>query len=85
MDIYAPSNLSGSINTPNRWIRHRVDQKAQNQGNICTLREAGIAIKAVEPVAEPPEEEVMPASQLEVLKAWGCTWMWDSLRLVGDT
>ena len=30
MDKYVPSNLSGTRNTPNRWIRHRIDQKAQD-------------------------------------------------------
>ena len=26
----------------------------------------------------------MPETILEVLEEWGCTWMWRSLRLIGD-
>ena len=38
----------------------------------------------MESMAEPPNEEVMLGSLFGVLKEWGCTWMWDSLCLVGD-
>ena len=33
---------------------------------------------------DPPREEIMPTKIKEVLKEWGCTWMWKSLRLVGS-
>ena len=31
-----------------------------------------------------PREQTMPVTILEVLEEWGCTWMWKSLRLMGD-
>ena len=34
--------------------------------------------------ADPPREEIMPTKIKEVIKDWGCTWMWKSLRLVGS-
>ena len=33
---------------------------------------------------DPPREEIMPTKIKEVLKEWGCTCMWKSLRLVGS-
>ena len=43
-----------------------------------------MAIKAVESMSQLPEDQPMPDSLLEVLKDWGCTWMWESLRLFGN-
>jgi hypothetical protein len=31
-----------------------------------------------------PEPTDLPGSLLEVLREWGHTWMWDSLRLTGE-
>ena len=84
MDTYMPSNLSRIKNMPNRWIRRRIDQEAQGQGKICTVRDTGPAIKAVELLSNLPEKQVMPDSLLKVLREWGCTWMCESLRLYGN-
>ena len=84
MDVYVPSNLPGTRNTANRWIRRRIDQEAEDQGRICTVRDAGLAIKAVESKSHLPEEQLLPDSLLEVLREWGCTWMWESLCLFGN-
>ena len=79
-----PSNLPGTRETPNRWIRRRINQHLEDQGRICTVRDAGLAIKAVESMSQLPEDQPMPDGLLEVLKDWGCTWMWESLRLFGN-
>ena len=84
MDVYVPSNLSGTRYTPNRWIRRRINQGTEVQGRICTVRDAGLAIKAVESTSQLPEDQPMPDSLLEVLREWGSTWMWESLRLFGN-
>ena len=73
MDVYMPSNLPETRNTPNRWIRRRIDKEAPDQGKICTVRDAGLAIKAAESMGNPPEKQIMPDSLLEVLREWGCT------------
>ena len=31
-----------------------------------------------------PRQKQMPGTILEVLADWGSTWMWKSLRLIGD-
>ena len=84
MDVYVPTNLSTTRHMPDRWIRHRIVQAAEDQGKICTVRGADVALTAVESIADPPKAKAMPGSFLEVLKEWGCTWMWDSLRLFGN-
>ena len=75
MDVYVPSNLPGTRDTPNRWIRRRIDQEAEDQGRICTVRDAGLAIKAVESMSHLPEEQLLPDSLLGILREWDCTWM----------
>ena len=49
-----------------------------------SMEEAGdLSQESVVANADPPREEKMPTKIKEVLKKWGCTWMWKSLRLVG--
>ena len=84
MDVYVPSNLPGTRDTPNRWVRRRIDQEAKDQGRICTVRDSGLSIKAVESMSYLSEEQALPDTLLEVLTEWDCTWMWESLHLFGD-
>ena len=84
MDVYVPSNLSGTRHTPNRCIRRRIDQEVQDQGKICTARDAGLAVKAIESMANPPEKEIVPDSLLGVLRESGCMWMWKSMHSFGN-
>ena len=51
---------------------------------MCTIREVDLAFVAVVSNTDPPRKEIMPNKIKEVLKGWGCTWMWKSLRLVGS-
>ena len=51
---------------------------------MCTIREVDLAVVAVVSNADPPQEEIITTKIKEVLKEWGCTWMWKSLRLVGS-
>ena len=51
---------------------------------MCTIREVELAVVAVVSNADPPREEIIPTMIKEVFKVWGCTWMWNSLRLVGS-
>ena len=84
--IYVPSNLSRIRHTPKRSISHRIDQKVQDKGKLCTVRDAGLAAKTVESMAmaNPPEKEIIPDSLLAVLREWDYTWIWESMRLFGN-
>ena len=75
MDIYTPENLVGTRRMANRWIRSRMGQPAEDCGKVCTVRDAGVAVKAVTSFADPPESKVMTNGPMEVLKEWGCCWM----------
>ena len=59
-------------------------QPAVECGKVCTVREAGVAVKAVASFADAPESEILPDCLMDVLKEWGCCWMWKTLRLIGD-
>ena len=51
---------------------------------MCTIREVELVVVAVVSNADPPREEIMITKIKEVLKDWGCTWMWKYLQLVGS-
>ena len=59
-------------------------QPIAESGKVCTVREARVAVKAVVSFADAPESEILPDGLMEVLKKWGCCWMWKKLRLVGN-
>jgi hypothetical protein len=84
MDIYIPSNLAGTQRTVNRWIRSRMGQPAEECGKVCTLRDIGVTVEAITSFTDPLESEVLPDGIMEVLKEWGCCWIWKTLRLIGD-
>ena len=55
MDVYKPSNLPQMVNVANRWTRTRYGQKVEKCGQVCTVREMAVAVKAVVSTAEPPK------------------------------
>ena len=55
-----------------------------DRGLICSVREVVPAVVAITSTALPVIEPEPPTSFLDVLREWGSTWMWDSLRLIGD-
>ena len=84
MDVYKHSTIPRFSNTPNRWTRTRTGLVPEKDGLVCTVREVALAVVAVASSEESPRDEVMPTKIKEVLKEWGCMWMWKSLRIVGD-
>ena len=72
------------VNAVNSWTRTRIGQEPEQGGQVCTIREVDLEVVAVVSNADPPREEIMPTNIKEVLKEWGCTWMWKSLRFVGS-
>ena len=84
MDVYRPSSLPQIVNIVNRWTRKRIGHYQEHSGQVCTITEVDLVVVAVLSNADPPREEIMPTNIKEVIKKWGCTWMWKSLRLVGS-
>ena len=79
MDVYRPSSLPRIVNAVNRWTRTRIGQELEQCGQVCTIREVELAVVAVVSNTDPPREEIMPTKIKEVLKEWGCMWMWKLL------
>ena len=84
MDVYRPSSLPRMVNVVNRWTRTRIGQELEQCGQVFTICEVELAVVAVVSNTDPPREDIMPTNIKEVLKEWGCTWMWKSLQLVGS-
>ena len=84
MYVYRPSGIPRMVNVVNRWTRTRIGQELDQCGQVCTIREVELVVVDVVSNTDPPREEIMPTKIKEVLKEWGCTWMWKSLQLVGS-
>ena len=72
------------VNVANRWTRTRIGKDLEQGGQVCNILEVELAVVAVVSNADPSWEEIMTTKIKEVIKEWGCTWMWKSLRLVGS-
>jgi hypothetical protein len=53
-------------------------------GEPCSVREGNHNKVSITSVAAAPRPEKMPESLFDVLREWDNTWMWKSLRLMGD-
>ena len=84
MDIYKATQLSWHRNATNHWTRVSTNEPAEINGKICSVREVAIAVVAINSTAIPPCLQEISTYFLDVLIEWGSTWLWDSLRLVGE-
>ena len=62
----------------------QAEASAEINGNICSVREVALAVVVINSTATPPWLQEMPIYFMDVLIEWGSTWLWDSLRLVGE-
>ena len=82
MDVYKPLQI-GNATTPNKWTRVRIAIPTAKVGQNCTIIEVATALIAVLSHTDPPPSPLKYDYFLDVLIEWGCTWMWDSMVLVG--
>ena len=73
-----------STRSTEHWARSEEGQPHEAVGKFCTVKPVRNGQQRIVSKVEAPRERIMPATILEVLEGWGCTWMWKSLRLVGD-
>lgn len=51
---------------------------------ICSVRDVGLAVRKICSYASLEPPPISPATFWDILVSWECTWMWDSVQLVGD-
>jgi hypothetical protein len=79
MDVYVPTS-----DTRRRWKKEASGCAIEIIGEPCSVRQGLNGTVVIASVAAPPDPDTMPESFLDVLREWGNTWMWDSLKLIGD-
>jgi hypothetical protein len=84
VDIYEPSQFEGTRTRANRYSRTRHDQAGGPQGGPCTVEEAGLGIYKIISYTDMPPQITQPETFMDVLREWGCTWMWEDMQLTGD-
>ena len=66
------------------WEMTNEGQPQENCGKLCTVETVAQGKKTIVSQVDCARERTMPTTILEALEEWGCTWMWKSLRLMGD-
>jgi hypothetical protein len=85
VDLYEPELLGeGARTRANRYICTAEGTGSAPRGGPCTIREAGEGIVAIISFTDTPPQIVPPSTFRQVLREWGHTWMWDSLKLSED-
>ena len=84
MDVYTPSAVPRYSRTPNSWTPSRINQSRENAWGLCTVRDVAPAVFAMSSFSAPLTLYRPPTEFMDVLVERGCTWIWDSLCLVGD-
>ena len=81
--MYKPLQVDRYATTSNRFTRVQIAMPTAKVGQYCTIIEVAPAVIAVLSHTDLPPSPLKHDSFLDVLIEWGCTWMWDSMVLVG--
>ena len=85
MDVYVPSQVPGYGRRPNCWTRSAPhDREIEECEVVCSVKEIGLAVHAICSSSSLAPLPPLPVTFWDVLVSWECTWMWDSVQLVGD-
>ena len=85
MDVYMQSAVRRYSCIPNRWTHSRINQPREDIGGFFTVRDGAPVVFAMSSFSAPVTLPISrPTEFMDVLIKWGCTWMWDSLRLAGN-
>ncbi len=84
MDVYAPSLIPGYAGRRNCWLRSYRDVPLVEQGDYCMTKEVALTVIAVIPHTPAAKQTRCHNNIWDVLQSWGCCWIWENLRMVGD-
>jgi hypothetical protein len=85
MDIYTPSLVPGYTRCPKCWTRSQISVPLEEKGEYCTVKQVSLGVYTVVLHTPRPQAMMEPTAFWDVIKSWGNTWIWDNLRITGDT
>jgi hypothetical protein len=85
MDIYTPSLVPCYTRCPSPWTQSQTDVPLGEKGDYCTVKQVGLGEHVVVSHTPRPQATTEPTAFWDVVESWGSTWMWDNLRVMGDT
>ena len=83
MDVYQKVHGARTRSTT-RWELTQECAPRDERGKWCTVQHDGNDRQVILSMVNQPGSQEMPETILDILREWGCTWMWRSLRLIGD-
>jgi hypothetical protein len=82
---YTPPLVPGYIRCPNCWPQSQIGVPLEEKGENCTLKQVSLGVYTVVLHTPRPQATMEPMALWDLVKSWGSTWMWDNLRIMGDT
>jgi hypothetical protein len=79
MDVY-----SNTIRKSNRYMK-TASRPRQEMGKICSVEEIQPGIFRVTSTARRALPATPPTSFLDILREWGCAWLWEHMLIEGGT
>jgi hypothetical protein len=82
--VYVPSLIYGYASQRNCWLQSYQDVPLVEQGDYCMIKEVAPTVIAI--ILHTPAEKQVHFHDIiwDVLQSWGCCWIWENLRMVGD-
>jgi hypothetical protein len=85
VDLYEPALGEGAWTRANRYICTEEGTTSEPRGGPCLVAATEEGIVKIISFMDNPAVTRAPSTFREVLHEWGHTWMWDGLRLSGDS
>eukprot|EP00956_Cyclotella_meneghiniana_P027277 scaffold60862_cov41-Cyclotella_meneghiniana.AAC.7 len=81
---YGRQNNTGRRSRQEIYV-HRGEAQTNFEGHLCTTERMGDGSIRIHSHIAPPPAETTPNDFLEVLKEWGCTWLWKELKITNSS
>ena len=59
-----------------QWAIAEEEVPCKTAGSVCNVCKVAVGRQVLVSATAPPRLKAMPQTFLEVLKDWGCAWMW---------
>jgi hypothetical protein len=66
-------------------MRSQIGVSLEEKGEYCTVKQVSLCVYTVVLHSPRPQAWMEPTAFWDMVESWGNTWLWDNLRITGDT
>jgi hypothetical protein len=85
VDLYSASSEPSNRGRHRRYTYYATIPNVISEASFCTVKTPTSTTVLMNSHSLPPPPIPSPNTFLEVLQEWGCTWLWENLRIIGGT